>query len=297
MPSFSAIAAARMRRLLVPIFRSRASRRLQAEISVFEQKFAARRTQGTRLKVAPERIGETLEHAKEALKAGDIDSGWRQLQSAQRLLLPNLQRGAELSAEVVAMRAEVEKLSGWRKCAAEDLLHGEPSVENLVKAAEIRDEHYNNQAYKDGIQRSRMAFLALALVSAVSLLFAWIKYGGLIDLIDSYAENAESVALLFGVCVVGLLGASVSAITHASRSQGPARIPEMVASLRVTLLRLMMGPASAIVILFAIQSNFYDSIFKLPRPNGPGLLVIVFAAGFSERLVLRVVELVAGRSE
>jgi hypothetical protein len=283
-----------LRRRLVPVLRGRAWRRLEGEIRVFEHKLSAR-LEAAHTSKDTSHLREVLQSAKEALRAGDIDEGWRCLQSAQRLLL-SLSSGAELRAEAASMRAEADKLAGWRKGAVEALLQEEPSVEDLVKAAEIRDEHYSNQAYKDGIQRSSMSFLAGALASAVLLLFATVFWGDVVGSIGSYTAHAGSVGLLFGLAVVGLLDSSVSAITRAARSQGPARIPEMVASFHITFLRLTMGPVSAIVVYFLIQSNLYDSVFNLPRPNGFGLLVIAFAAGFSERLVLRVVELIAGGS-
>jgi hypothetical protein len=73
------------------------------------------------------------------------------------------------------------------------------------------------------------------------------------------------------------------------------RIPELVNSFRVTLLRLFVGPVSAIVICLAVQSDAYRTIYSNNPLDGATLLVLAFIAGFTERLVARVVEAVAGR--
>jgi len=56
-----------------------------------------------------------------------------------------------------------------------------------------------------------------------------------------------------------------------------------------------MGPASALVLYFVAQSTIFDQIFKYPL-NDNTLLILALAAGFSERLVLRVVETIAGKN-
>jgi len=69
----------------------------------------------------------------------------------------------------------------------------------------------------------------------------------------------------------------------------------MISSVQVTFLRLFMGPASALVLYFVAQSTIFDQIFKYPL-NDNTLLILALAAGFSERLVLRVVETIAGKN-
>jgi hypothetical protein len=69
----------------------------------------------------------------------------------------------------------------------------------------------------------------------------------------------------------------------------------VVYSFRVTVLRLLVGPISAIIVYFAVESNWYDYVLQVPSPDGNALLVLAFVAGFTERLVLRVVEAIAGR--
>lgn len=100
--------------------------------------------------------------------------------------------------------------------------------------------------------------------------------------------------MLFSVATFGLLGATISATMAVVQARGASRIPELVSSFKVTILRLFMGPASAIVLYFVAQSTLFEKIFTFTLNNNT-LLIVAVAAGFSERLVLRVVETVAGK--
>ena len=40
-------------------------------------------------------------------------------------------------------------------------------VEKVCEAARIRDEHYNNEAYKDGLRRSNALRLAVSLLATI----------------------------------------------------------------------------------------------------------------------------------
>jgi len=68
----------------------------------------------------------------------------------------------------------------------------------------------------------------------------------------------------------------------------------MVSSFGVTALRLVIGPASAVVLYFAAQSAMFSKIFSFGAETN-ALFLVAVAAGFSERLVLRVVETMTGK--
>jgi hypothetical protein len=72
----------------------------------------------------------------------------------------------------------------------------------------------------------------------------------------------------------------------------------MVSSIHVSALRLLIGPASAILLYFAARTNLYSHLFNFGPNSGDHyiILVIAFVAGFSERLVLGVVEAIAGKT-
>ena len=160
-----------------------------------------------------------------------------------------------------------------------------------------KHEHYDNEAYKDGLRRSSSLRFAIVLIIVLLALLWEARAGCLLEMTRNRvnANGANLFKALLSVGSMGLLGATISAITDAPRLQSSARIPEMTSTIRVIALRLLMGPSSAIVIYFLISSNLYDSVFNVPLPDGYAILTIAFVAGFTERLVLRVIETVAGK--
>jgi hypothetical protein len=270
---------------LVPILQRRALKRLEAAIDSYHYCLQGRAKSGAK-------IEEALDGARAALKNGKIDQGWKCFQAAQRIELFAL-NGTELKAVATAMRKEADKLNVWRKIAVLDLLTVKESESQdlavrIFRAALLRDEHYSNEAYKNGLRSSNALRLAVVLVIVLLTLFLLARAGHLLGTTD----GTNSFKELLSMGMVGLLGATISAITDAPTPQSTMRIPELVSSIRVTALRLLMGPASAIVIYFVTQSDLYSAIFKT-RPEDYALLVIAFVAGFTERLVLRVVEMIA----
>ncbi|MEA2837033.1 MAG: hypothetical protein QOD89_1583 [Bradyrhizobium sp.] len=275
----------RLDRWTVPVFRRRAMKRLRAEIDVYQEELNCR---------GGAKWPGFLDQARQAADNGDIDRGWRFLQAARRVQLPAT-GSPELDAAAVSIREEAaKKLGSWRKEAVETLLpKGTSSLTlgNVYEAAWLRDEHSNNQAYKDGLDRSGAMRLAVLLFMALVFLF-WSGRGGYLEAaIKPLTPNVFNFKALVGVAVVGFLGAVVSAITDVAKPGAPTRIPELVSTLRITILRLLMGPASAIFLYFVTQTQLAKDIFA-PAVTGGGyiILVIAFVAGFSERLVLRVAE-------
>jgi ADP-ribose pyrophosphatase YjhB (NUDIX family) len=279
---------------LVPIFSRRRWKRLASAIDVYDKELQDRAKSSEKLPDGLATIQEVLKSAREALENGDIDLGWKSLMSAQRLELNYLTQ-PELNAVGWAMRSEADKLDGWRKAAVVGLLSvedgGNQGRERVFRAAEIRDEHYNNVAYREGLRRDTALLLALILL-AVVLSLLWMSCHGFPW---PFSDPTDKFRRLLSVAMVGLLGATISAITDRPKTDRGTRIPEMASAFQVTLLRLLMGPASAIVLSFVVQSDVYKFIFQFGTPNEYTILAIAFVAGFSERLVLRVVEAIAGK--
>jgi 8-oxo-dGTP diphosphatase len=285
MTGFTVRSCDRLDKWTVPIFRRRAMKRLRAEIDVYQEELNCRGgAKGPGL----------LDQARQAADNGDIDRGWRFLQAARRVNLPAT-GSPELVAAAVSIREEAaKKLGSWRKEAVETLLpKGTSSLTlgDVYEAAWLRDEHSNNQAYKDGLGRSSAMRLAVLLFMALLSLF-WSARGGYLEAaIKPLTPDVFNFKALVGVAVVGFLGAVVSAITDVAKPGAPTRIPELVSTLRITILRLLMGPASAIFLYFVTQTELAQHIFaSAVTKGGYIILVISFVAGFSERLVLRVVE-------
>lgn len=283
---------------LVPVLRRRPWQRLSSTIVAYDQELKGRSKLDDGLAKGLDTIRDTLNKAEIALANGDIEHGWKCVLAAQRLELLHLEKG-ELEAAAAAIRNEAEKLSNWRKTSVIELLKCEDGDEltrgRIFRAALLRDEHYHNEAYKDGLRRSGALRLAIVLI-AVLVALLWLGYIGYLPNATSTAGASDHLFKdMLGVAVVGLLGATISAITDMPKAQNSSRIPEMASTVRITILRLLMGPSSALVLYFVTQSNLYSAIFRLAAPDGPTLLVISFVAGFSERLVLRVVETIAGK--
>jgi hypothetical protein len=293
----------------VPIIQRRRWKRLASDIAAYENGLAGLAKSSDKFDATLPAIHDTLDGARAALEGGDIDRGWKCLQVAQRLELLALGEGPELNAAGTALRNEADKLSGWRRKAVFRLLtvkEGENQrPANVFRAALLRDEHYNNEAFKDGLRRGNALRLAIVLLGVV-LALLWLAHSEYLlavmqnslakDLVmDEAAKKAarmKEFQSLVSVAVVGLLGSTISAITNAPSLQGSSRIPEMVSTIRVMVLRLLMGPASAMVIYFVIKSDLSPAILKAPS-TGYTILAIAFVAGFTERLVLRVVEAIA----
>ena len=109
-------------------------------------------------------------------------------------------------------------------------------------------------------------------------------------------EEAYTVQTLVPVALFGLLGAIISAIIKFPNSSQVSRIPEIAASLSVTLLRIFMGGASAIVVFVFLGSNLARNVFTFANPESitsNTIFALSIVAGFSERLVTRAIEAVS----
>jgi 8-oxo-dGTP diphosphatase len=277
-------------RKFTPILHRRRLRRVVSEIRTYREELGAQEQ-------LPKTI-DILAKAEEAVLNGEIDCGWRYLQVARRLELAR-QNPEDIKAAAMALSTEADhKLDGWRKAAVNKLLTGvagscanDPSPESsrarVCQAAAIRDEHFNNEAYKDSLNRTKAAWLACSLLLALVALLV-IAYLGLLGALVNSTPGDGMLPALLSLAILGWLGATISAITKLPTPSVSSRIPELVTSGRIIMLRLMMGPAFAIIAFFVTQSALAKQIIALDVGKGYIILVVALAAGFSERLVLRV---------
>lgn len=238
--------------------------------------------------------------AHAALEQGNIDSGWSLLHAARRFEILGC-NDVEVAAAATALRAESDKLKAWRQAAVKALLgpaNAPVTREALVEAAAIRDESYDNQGYKDRLLKTQHMLLA-AILAAILLAIASAVYARRLPL--EALPPAASISMLFGVMLFGNLGAAISAVLQASDTSGSARIPEITTANSLTLLRVLMGAGSAMVIYMALRSQVSD-VFNpafatvLKNVTSPAMYLVAFVSGFSERLVLRAVESIAGKA-
>lgn len=248
-----------------------------------------------------------LDMAEKDLKEGNIDKGWKHFHTAQRMETLSLDKDthkAQLKATVVALRQEIGKLKKWRQQAAQKLL-GEgdhiPNVEDVYQAQLLRDEHYSNQSYKAGLIQQHVFVLCTILLILAAAFIAIAKLDILVLAPTTEAASSDVVYRLFvGVALFGLLGGTLSGVLSVPESTESTRIPELTATIRVTMLRLIMGAGMAIIVVVFMKSElagmFSKNIAEAIKDATPyTIYAIAFVAGFTERLVLRAVEFLAGK--
>ena len=155
-------------------------RRLASAVVAYDLVLRGRAQQDATLAAGLSAIRTALKSASDALETGDIDRGWKCFHNAQQIELLHL-GDAQLCAAAMAIRSEADKLGGWRKAAVMKLLDRDCCETGLkagvFQAARIRDEHYDNEAYKDGLRRRRSLCFAsiLGIVVAALLGLSWGK--------------------------------------------------------------------------------------------------------------------------
>ena len=104
--------------------------------------------------------------------------------------------------------------------------------------------------------------------------------------------RAHEIPLSYaGVALFGAIGATVSAIMSFGTAAPDARIPERQANALVTFARPFVGAVSALIVVYAFQSG----LIAPPEVVWvPFAWLLAFAAGFSERLVMRAVDATNG---
>lgn len=244
---------------------------------------------------------DLLTEAEDALNRGKMDQSWKLLHAARRMEVYGIENKEELTAVTATLRAEAEKLKSWRQSAVLAIVgtRDKPVVCGASAVAEavlVRDDHFNNQGYKDRLIRTQILLLALTLAGVMAAILG-LAYAGRLPLDQTLPRTFAS---LMAVMLFGTLGGTISAMLRASDTTLSARIPEITSTSRVTFMRILMGGASAVVVHFALQSQL-TGIFNQQLAAAVAVLtpptayIVAFASGFSERLVLRAVEYIAGK--
>ncbi len=312
-PTLGDRVAASYRRIATPILRRRALDRVRNRIGAERAKVAALRHPAA-AEAGHAGVLAVLEDAAARAAAGEVDAAWTRVHTAREMAILHLE-GPALEAAAEELRHEAGKLNAWRKATVLQLLSPQVPLpqaeaasgaalpnqplqpEKVARAAEVVHEHYQNQAYKDGLRLSQLLRLAIALGLGlvVLLMLAW---RGDIDLVIALSRGAQIDQLgkvLGCIAVFGFCGAAVSAAISFQAPQQPSRIPELMSSFQMTLLRLVLGTVSAVIVFLGVRSAAFEQTVALDI-SGEAYLLLAFAAGFSERLVTGIVETVAGRS-
>ncbi len=234
----------------------------------------------------------TLTKAEAALDEGNIELGWSLLNAAKRIEFPGL---FELDQEAFRARAlgivrEAEaKLRSWRKEVVEELLleNGElkPKVgpEEVSFASFILHEHFDNDYHKRRMARRQLIILGSVLTLA---LLAFLSYMQWFAPFHGFVMMMDDPRFIIAVALFGVMGAAFSGTSSIAQDAVSARIPEQLMESWISLARVAVGAVAAVVIYYFLLSG----LLQIAESLSAGLVLAAsFAAGFSERLVLRAV--------
>jgi len=254
--------------------------------------------------------GSLLKKAENACKrwyTGDL--GWQCVHAAHRLMVTKLPH-EEHKAIALALREEAlnsNKFSPWRKQSIEQLLPdarrlfseadsqkqaGPDTLKpNLLHSLLIVHDQYGTDYHKlASIQwQLSVLFIVAAVASGV-----WIKYAPW-DLGNDAVRGMWDWKWRASAALCGVMGATLSGIVSVSKNSTRGRIPDLLLSWSVTLARLAVGVISALVLQVALISGLLK--FQEIKATQGIVLIAAFAAGVTERLVLRAVETVAPPSK
>jgi 8-oxo-dGTP pyrophosphatase MutT (NUDIX family) len=284
-------ATSRLRRMLSALklrrpawLRTRREKQLEGAILVTteELRWRALQTNQTRAPWA-RRARVLLRAAQDFLRRGMIDEGWQALQTARRLEI-SVMNDDERAAHATGLRAEADaKLVEWRrKTVNEDLKQTVPSYAALRHAQHIVDEHAQNGYRRLTIAADHLSSMAVI----IGLLLVSLLYLSAVVAIPIANAEVDSFELTVYVLIFGMLGGAVSAMLPRDRGGARTRIPEQLSAATFSKLRPVIGGASAVVLYVFVNSGLFVSGIELTQGM---VLLFAFAAGFSERLIVRAI--------
>ena len=247
-----------------------------------------------------------LHETEQAVRDRNPEGGWRLFLATQRLELYGLRAlGPEaFRARASSIRTEaLQKLRSWRRKQVEQLFPSSTSPNQVTgpvsdaefaaatEAALLLHEHFGNETLKHRSGRTQVRVLVL--IAAVAVLWFW--FVGPAVLVAGNDFRIDDTSLLLSALLFGLMGAAFSALTSLFTQTTSQTIPEQAFSYRITLARQAVGVLSALVVYVSLASGFISVANLTLTP--PLLLVFAFAAGFSERLVIRALHRFASSSK
>lgn len=271
-------------------FRSQSHRRLQSSLAVFSKELDVLAGPAAEPWTAAAR--DLLEEARRALGDHDPERGWQSFFAAQRLSLYGLKTKEDLTAKARLVLAEGEsKLKGWRKQAVAHLLakaepgpdvcilahllaktESGPDVFAVALAQQTLQEHYTNEYEKlRSIRRQTGQLCVIALAALLAILL----------LLDA---DLRILVILFGI-----LGAAFSGVLSLANAS-EKRIPQLLLHFSAAMARVSLGGVAAYVVFTFLNGG----VLTFEAQNQNAILALSFAAGFSERLLVRAVKAASG---
>jgi lipid-A-disaccharide synthase-like uncharacterized protein len=294
--------------------------RLRADVEAYREEFDAlvARTDGEAT-FWKQDVEDLLEKVDRALEQGHVEDGWRYLHAAHRIDVHGLEaldesdpttHAVETRARVVREEA-LDALGGWRKRAVEDLLGREGldtdvSGEAVREASRILHDQYESVHLKrQYLQRqfnqlfwlgtiAGVVFIVLSLLpyfSGGSFLQPPFQIPVVTDEGTVMADpNVSSAGFAVFVGLAGVVGASLFGMRSLRNQTLSTKVAQRITGLTLTWARGLIGAISALVFYFLLQTPFTS----FDENTAAVMIVVGFAAGYSERMVSRAVETVSG---
>lgn len=269
------------------------------------------------------RRGRTLlDKANVALEDQQLEQGWSYLHAVERLAMNGLEAvGGEDAirgeARVLLVEAENAPLS-WRAEAVKDRLANtdgnlreEVTADDLRAAHELLHEGYESIHRKRQHLQAQFRYLRIgALLTIIAILLVAIA-GASVEFLatpffefqtgtssgDTSATQAELVGFLIYIVLFGMLGATLFGIRSLRRQPASTSTPQYLTGFQATVARVVVGAGSALAVFFFLRSELLTVGAGSNLTQGPFLIAVAFAAGYSQRLVHATVESVAATAK
>ena len=279
---------------------------LRAHSAVLEYRIRENTLEDGSIPAWGEQAGALINMAHEQMKRGKLDPAWKSLHASVRLSIFGMDQ-IQLNDLAKRIRQEATNLNEWRQEAVWRLLGKSDQPDRnlnasaLYLAAEIRDEHFSNNYYKNRLTRSVINTLLILLTLTVGFIFAYIAYITYtfpVPLISfpGGVRLVQTLPTMTGVMLFGLFGAAISSLFRVKNTSGNLKNPELISSHFFTTVRVFTGGAAAIAFFFFLESELFELILpalELQPTSGTTYFVIAFVCGFTERLLLRAISSIA----
>jgi hypothetical protein len=203
--------------------------------------------------------------------------------------------GSALRTRAVELRREAaDRLTGWRREAAEDLLlDGDGGLRTDLSAiAVLRARHLIDQANENNhtkrrfLQRQLRLLLGFGVLTLLAFLVAAFRSNPL-----AVADVTSATFVAF-VPLVGALGASLFGVRSVWKTATSTKVPQSFTPFQVVLARLFVGSVSAIVLYLGLSAGIVQ-VANVSGTSATVLLTVAFAAGYSERFAPQAIERVS----
>ncbi len=232
-----------------------------------------------------------LDYARAALEKHRIYAGWEFLQSFEREMVDEF-KGTALRLRLESAKAEAsKKLKNWRACAADEAGKSGDNAQDQELRDRLREILYHvhtqsqNEYFNIEQIKKQSRVIAVFLVGSALLLFE------LSNFITAGVDGIDVDAFRLGM-LSGVFGGMLSVAYTVMRSDPSTRIPQLKASLGLTITRPLFGP----LVTFAILMLMHQGFLSFGDNTMAALVALSFLGGFSERWFLGLVERINARA-